>query len=89
MWEDYTVPCGTYRENLLRTPGQSLAPKGHPATQFRYDVLKDNADERGNITINRSPKKPEAVAPTAKDTSIIGEKTVPLIEKTVEVKVEV
>jgi len=56
MWEDYAVPGGTYRENLLRTPGQSLAPKGHPATQFRYGVLKEKYEvaANGDITINRA-----------------------------------
>lgn len=62
MWEDYTVVGGTYRENLLNTPGNSKVPEGHPARKFRYDVLKEKyADEDGNIVIDRreQPKSPE------------------------------
>ncbi|PVH99764.1 putative monooxygenase moxC, partial [Periconia macrospinosa] len=36
MWDDYTVPGGTYRENLLDTPGHPGVPDGHPAAQFKY-----------------------------------------------------
>lgn len=54
MWDDYTVPGGTYRENLLNTPGQSCVPEGHPARNFRYGTLKEKyADENGDIVINR------------------------------------
>jgi hypothetical protein len=61
MWEGYAVPGGTYRENLLRTPGQSTTPEGHPSRQFSYDMLKEKfADENGDITINRQePVKEE------------------------------
>lgn len=71
MWDDYTVPGGTYRENLLGTPGQSLTPTGHPSTQFRYDVLKQTmADANGDITIEKRDPEPvvEATpAPTASE----------------------
>lgn len=66
MWKDYTVPGGTYRENLLGTPGQPLAPEGHPAAQFRFDVLKEKfgVDENGDITIDRVTKEaPVEAAP--------------------------
>lgn len=70
MWKDYAVPGGTYRENLLRTPGEPHAPVGHPSTQFRYDVLKEKyADEKGNIVINREDSEP-----------IVEEKTAPSVE---------
>lgn len=54
MWDDYTVPGSIYKENLPSTPGQSFVPEGHPAQQFRYDLLKEKyAEENGNITIDR------------------------------------
>jgi len=54
MWDDYTVPGGTYRENLLSTPGHSNVPEGHPARNFRYDVLKEKyGDEHRDIFIDR------------------------------------
>lgn len=60
MWEDYTVPGGTYRENLLGTPGQSGVPDGHPAASFKYETLKEKyGDEKGNIFIDRRPKEVE------------------------------
>lgn len=65
MWEDYTVPGGTYRENLLNTPGHPTVPEGHPARNFRYDVLKEKyGDENGDIIIDRrGEKKPADQAP--------------------------
>lgn len=61
MWDDYAVPGGTYRENLLNTPGQSHAPKGHPARDFQYDTLKEKyADENGDIIIDRQTSSESA-----------------------------
>lgn len=58
MWEDYTVPGGTYRENLLGTPGKSGVPNGHPAAEFKYETLKEKyGDEKGNILIDRRLKE--------------------------------
>lgn len=58
MWDDYTVPGGTYRENLLGTPGKSSVPDGHPAANFKYEVLKEKyGDDRGDIFIDRRTKK--------------------------------
>jgi hypothetical protein len=57
MWDDYAVPGGSFRENLLREPGASLMPEGHPAVQFRYENLKKQKgilDEKGDINIKRS-----------------------------------
>lgn len=66
MWEDYTVPGGTYRENLLNTPGHPGVPDGHPAAKFRYNVLKkDFADENGDIVIDRLERITEMVKDTA------------------------
>jgi hypothetical protein len=31
FWEDYAVPGGTYRENLLEQPGQKEPTPDHPA----------------------------------------------------------
>lgn len=88
MWDDYAVPGGTYRENLLNTPGQPTVPEGHPARQFRYDVLKEKyADEKGDLVIDRrtKPKEEEAqVAPPA----ATGEQ-LPLQKKPVTTAVEV
>jgi hypothetical protein len=61
MWEDYDVPGGTYRENMLRTPGQSSAPKGHASRKFTFETLKENMDENGVITINRQDPEPKAL----------------------------
>lgn len=83
MWDDYTVPGGTYRENLLNTPGHPGVPEGHPAYKFRYEILKRKyADENGDITIDRrtppqvvDEKQEEEVAVTKE------EKTLPIVEK--------
>lgn len=59
MWDDYTVPGGTYRENLLNTPGHSTVPAGHPAYNFKYDVLKAKyGDENGAINIDKRVAAP-------------------------------
>lgn len=69
MWTDYTVPGGTYRENLLDTPGHPGVPDGHPAAQYKYSALKEKygAQENGDIIIDRrtpaGPKAEEKVAP--------------------------
>lgn len=53
MWDDYEVPGGTYRENMLRKPGQALSPEDHRSRDFSYKQLKKFQDENGDITINR------------------------------------
>jgi hypothetical protein len=59
MWDDYTVPGGTYRENLLNTPGHPTVPEGHPACSFKYDVLKAKyGDEKGAINIDKRTPAP-------------------------------
>lgn len=60
MWNDYTVPGGSYRENMLRTPGQKTAPAGHPSREFSYNKLKEKygADTEGNITIDKRDPEP-------------------------------
>jgi hypothetical protein len=70
MWNDYYVPGGTYRENLLNSPGNPGVPDGHPAAKYKYSALKENyADEKGDIFIDRrTASKPE-------------EKTLPIAEK--------
>ena len=75
MWKDYTVPGGTFRENLLRQPGATMMPEGHPAHQFTYENLKKQqgiVDENGDINIKRNePVKEEvptdSAAPVAED----------------------
>lgn len=84
MWKDYAVPGGTFRENLLREPGASMMPEGHPAHQFTYENLKKQkgvVDEKGDINI----KKTEPVAP-----EVSGDSTIPAVEdmKSIEPLVE-
>jgi hypothetical protein len=77
MWDDYTVPGGTYRENLLNTPGHPTVPEGHPARKFRYAALKEKyGDEHGNINLDR--RNPELVNGVEKSS---------VTEKLAEVKV--
>jgi hypothetical protein len=71
MWSDYAVPGGTYRENLLDTPGHPGVPDGHPAAQYKYSALKEKygAQENGDIIIDRrdaaEPKAEEKITSTA------------------------
>lgn len=52
------MPGGTYRENMLREPGQSKVPDGHPAAKFRYAALKEKyGQENGDILIDRRPQE--------------------------------
>lgn len=68
------VPGGTFRENLLREPGQKTIPVDHPGHQYTYENLKSQegvVDETGDIHINRRDDEPEkkedvVVAATAK-----------------------
>jgi hypothetical protein len=86
MWSDYTVPGGTYRENMLNTPGQCHVPDGHPAAKFRYNALKEKyADENGDITIDRR----EPVAPKSAETAQVGSesKTNGVTQSIAEIKV--
>ncbi|RDW63904.1 dimethyl-sulfide monooxygenase-3 [Coleophoma crateriformis] len=69
MWKDYTVPGGTFRENLLREPGTSKMPDCHVAAQFRYENLKKQdgvIDGKGDIWIKRKePPQAESTLPSA------------------------
>lgn len=38
IFEDYAVPGGTFRENLLREPGQHVLRKDHYGSKFAYDA---------------------------------------------------
>ncbi|RDW57187.1 hypothetical protein BP6252_13835 [Coleophoma cylindrospora] len=67
MWKDYAVPGGTYRENMLRTPGQAFAPKGHASREFTYENLKKFMDENGDITINRQDIPTESTTEEKKE----------------------
>jgi hypothetical protein len=53
MWNDYAAPGGTYRENMLRTPGQKSATEGHASRDFTYQNLKKYMDADGTIVIDR------------------------------------
>ena len=37
MFEDYAVPGGTFRENLLRQPGQKTLRDDHYGSQFKFE----------------------------------------------------
>lgn len=57
MWEDYSVPGGTFRENMRREPGQKHLVPSHPGAQFKYNILKEKyADEEGDIVIDKTVK---------------------------------
>jgi hypothetical protein len=89
MWEDYTVLGGTYRENLLNTPGNPTVPQGHPARNYRYSVLKEKyADENGDIIIDRrkEQKISESVTRSVPEADKLAIKEKPSVS-TVEVKV--
>lgn len=55
MWDDYTVPGGTFRENMRWTPGESLLPDTHSAAQFRYNALKKagKINAEGHVVIDK------------------------------------
>jgi hypothetical protein len=36
-FDDYAVPGGTYRENLLRQPGQKTLRSDHYGSQFKFE----------------------------------------------------
>ena len=40
MWDDYTVPGGTYRENLHSTPGNPYFSHRHPGSKFKWNAPK-------------------------------------------------
>jgi hypothetical protein len=90
MWNDYLVPGGTYRENLLDTPGHPGVPDGHPACKFKYDALKATygADENGDIVIDRRTKVEEKVEEKGKGVvEAMAEKVNGIKESVAEVKV--
>jgi hypothetical protein len=37
MFDDYAVPGGTFRENLLRQPGQKTLREDHYGSQFTFE----------------------------------------------------
>lgn len=62
MWKDYAVPGGTFRENLLRKPGQKIMPDDSAGAQWRYENLKKQEgmlDENGDIVVDRRESVPE------------------------------
>jgi hypothetical protein len=68
------VPGGTFRENLLREPGQKTMTVDHPGHQFIYENLKKQEgviDANGDIHINRrdTPEKMEEVKTAVVETA--------------------
>jgi hypothetical protein len=49
MWDDYTVPGGTYRENLHNTPGNPYLSPRHPGSKFKWNgpVTEGTAKNKG------------------------------------------
>jgi hypothetical protein len=48
IFEDYAVPGGTFRENLLRQPGQHTLRSDHYGSQFKFEddvVLTKKVEE--------------------------------------------
>lgn len=37
IFEDYAVPGGTFRENLLRQPGQQTLRSDHYGSRFKFE----------------------------------------------------
>ena len=87
MWSDYTVPGGTYRENLLDTPGHPGVPDGHPAAKYKYNTLKETygAQENGDIIIDRRSSAVPQVA--EKIVSAVEQKANGISASVAEVKV--
>ena len=44
FWEDYSVPDGTYRENLYSRKGQSGPLQNHIAAKYRWKAGVDASD---------------------------------------------
>lgn len=53
MWDDYTVPGGTYRENMFRQLGKTRPAESHASRQFTYENLEKYMDGEGTIRIER------------------------------------
>jgi len=56
-WNDYTVPGGTFRENMQGKPGHPLLPDDHPGAKLRWDKKKLGAPivERGRTSEKVEP----------------------------------
>lgn len=55
FWDGYCVPDGTYRENLLESPGQAEPPSNHPAGKLIWrPQSKDSSVANGVNGINGS-----------------------------------
>ena len=63
VFEDYAVPGGTYRENLLREPGQRVLRKDHYGSKFKFEgdrphICKRPSHSEEETLISR--KRPKA-----------------------------
>lgn len=47
FWDDYTVPGGTYRENLYEKKGQAEPPDTHPASAYAWNPPEQPAGVSG------------------------------------------
>lgn len=74
MFDDYAVPGGTLRENLLRQPGQKTLRSDHYGSQFTFDCeeaqiksrkRKAEGEPNGAVVPNEKPdnKKPKSQKP--------------------------
>lgn len=67
MWDDYTVPGGTYRENLHNTPGNPYLSDRHPGSKFKWNAPKTGT--AAELEKTASIVKTEIVVPVAEVTS--------------------
>ncbi|RDW63905.1 nitrilotriacetate monooxygenase component A IIA synthase subunit A [Coleophoma crateriformis] len=61
MWSDYTVPGGTYRENLHNTPGDSFLNARHPGSKYKWNKQTEGTDAKAET--NGTTVNPEIVVP--------------------------
>jgi hypothetical protein len=50
-WNDYPVPGGTLRENVHRTPGQSLLLATHPGAKVRWNAPKGTEAKPAEVVV--------------------------------------
>lgn len=53
-WEDYTVPGGTFRENMQGKPGQTLLPDDHPGAKVRWNAKPAPVPEPQSIISDKT-----------------------------------
>lgn len=49
LFDDYAVPGGTFRENLLRQPGQKTLRSDHYGSRFKFEDEPDEPHRNKDI----------------------------------------